>query len=365
MSKYEDLLSLKHTELDNNILKDYFKDKIILITGAAGFIGSEISKQIADYKTKQIILVDQAESELFNLQQYFKLHNIDVSIIIADISNKNSINKIFKNYHPNIVFHAAAYKHVPLMEENPYQAIRVNVLGTKIIADSALKYQTEKFVLISTDKAVNPTSVMGATKRTAEMYITCLNGLEKTKFVITRFGNVLGSNGSVIPLFEKQIKNGGPLTVTHKKIMRYFMSVNQACQLVLAAGAMGKRDEIFVFAMQKPVKILDLAKKMISLSGLKYPNDIDIKIIGLRPGEKLYEELLFDAEKILPTHHHKIKIAKVSKIDCNTVNDKIVGLCNLRQTDDLHLVINLKEIVPEYISNNSIFEKLDRKVGML
>ncbi len=365
MIKIEDLLGLKQSKLDNKVFKNNFKDKIILITGAAGFIGSEISKQITGCKTKQIILVDQAESELYNLQQYFKLHNINVSIIIADISNENSINKIFEKHQPNIIFHVAAYKHVPLMEENPYEAVSVNVLGTKIIADLALKYQTEKFVLISTDKAVNPTSVMGATKRTAEMYITCLNGLEKTKFVITRFGNVLGSNGSVIPLFEKQIKNGGPITVTHKEIMRYFMTVKEACQLVLEAGALGKGGEIYVFDMGKSVKIYDLAKNMIRLSGLKYPEDINIKIIGLRLGEKLREELLFDSEKTVPTHHKKIKIAMAASLNDILTKDKIDSLCSLKQSNNATLVASLKTIVPEYISNNSVFEKLDKKVGML
>jgi len=355
MLDYDKLFDFKQSRISKKLSNNIYKGKTILITGAAGFIGSEIAKQILGYGVKQLILVDQAESALYNLQQYFLLKKIIVTIIIADISNKISIDKIFKKYLPDIVFHTAAYKHVPLMEENPYQAIRVNVLGTKVVADLALKYQVEKFILISTDKAVNPASVMGATKRTAEIYITCLNYLEETEFIITRFGNVLGSNGSVIPLFEIQIKNGGPLTVTHKEITRYFMSVNQACQLVLKAGALGKRGEIYVFDMGKSVKIFHLAKKMIHLYGYKYPEDIDIKIIGLRPGEKLQESLFFDTEKPITNLSDKIKIVKASNLKNNLIKNKIDELCSLKQLDNKVLVDALKAIVPQFVSNNSLF----------
>jgi len=272
---------------------------------------------------------------------------------------------VFKTYKPDLVFHAAAYKHVPLMEDNPYEAVHANVLGTKIVADLALKYKAEKFVMISTDKAVNPTNVMGATKRVAEMYMNCLNSEGETKFITTRFGNVLGSNGSVIPLFKNQIENGGPLTVTHKNITRYFMTIPEACQLVLEAGAMGNGGELFVFDMGESMKILDLAINMIHLSGLRYPEDIAIKITGLRPGEKLYEELLMDSEKNLATYNDKIKIAQQSQIDCEALRRGILKLATLKNSDNSALVGALKEIVPEYISNNSVFEDLDKKQPVL
>ena len=359
MIKYENLLGFNNETWQPVNLQDKFKNKVILITGAAGFIGSEIAKQVLHYQPKKVILLDRAESELFNLQQYFKLHNRNVLIVIADVSNKISINKIFKKYRPNLIFHAAAYKHVPLMEEHPFEAIKVNVLGTKIMADLALKYQAEKFILISTDKAVNPASVMGATKRTAELYIACLKDLGNTAFIITRFRNVLGSNGSVIPLFKMQIKNGGPVTVTDKNITRYFMTVNQASNLVLEAGALGNNGEIYVYAMGKPVKIYDLAKKMIRFSGLRYPEDIAIKIIGLRPGEKLDESLLFATEKVLATSHKKIKISCFAAINFSLIKGKIDRLCHLKQRNNIALVAVLKDIVPEYKSTNSIYETLD------
>ncbi len=287
--KIEDLLGRDPINIKNPDLEDQYDNKVILITGAAGSIGSEISRKISLYNYKKIILIDNAESALYDIQQEFRqqgLENIDA--IVADVRNKTRIDQIFNLYKPKIVFHAAAYKHVPLMENNPFEAVSVNIGGTKNVADISVKHSVDKFVLISTDKAVNPTNVMGATKRIAELYVTCLKGKGHTKFITTRFGNVLGSNGSVIPLFKKQIEKGGPLTVTHKDITRYFMTIPEACQLVLEAAAMGNGGEIFVFDMGKPIKIFNLATNMIILSGLRYPEDIDIKITGLRPGEKLY-----------------------------------------------------------------------------
>jgi len=360
--KIEDLLGREKINLNNPILKKEFNNKTILITGAAGSIGSEITRQIVNLKCKKVILIDQAESELYNLQQYLEQKNIENSMaIVTDVRNKARVREVFKTYQPDIVFHAAAYKHVPLMEVNPYEAVHANILGTKIVSDMALEYGVEKFVMISTDKAVNPTNVMGATKRVAEMYMNCLNTEGKTKFITTRFGNVLGSNGSVIPLFKNQIENGGPLTVTHKDITRYFMTIPEACQLVLEAGTMGNVGELFVFDMGASMKIYDLAKNMIHLSGLKFPEDIAIKITGLRPGEKLYEELLTDSEKNGSTYNDKIKIAKQSPIDCDMLRRGISDLAALKNNDDTALVMLLKQIVPEYISNNSVFESLDKK----
>lgn len=360
--KIEDLLGREKINLDNPILKKEFNNKTILITGAAGSIGSEITRQIVNLKCKKVILIDQAESELYNLQQYLEQKNIENCMaIVTDVRNKARVREVFKTYQPDIVFHAAAYKHVPLMEVNPYEAVHANILGTKIVSDLALEYGAEKFVMISTDKAVNPTNVMGATKRVAEMYMNCLNSEHKTKFITTRFGNVLGSNGSVIPLFKNQIENGGPLTVTHKDITRYFMTIPEACQLVLEAGAMGNGGELFVFDMGESMKIYDLAKNIIHLSGLKFPEDIAIKITGLRPGEKLYEELLTDSEKNGSTYNDKIKIAKQSPIDCDVLRRGISDLAALKNNDDTALVMLLKQIVPEYISNNSVFESLDLK----
>jgi len=366
MIAYEKLLGFKPSTVPEKISQNIYKGQTVLITGAAGFIGIELVYLLQFLECSQLILLDKSESELYNLEQYFKLQNFkNISIVVADICDNISASKIFKTYQPQIVFHAAAYKHVPLMEKFPYEAVKTNVLGTKIIADLALKHKVEKFVFISTDKAVNPTNVMGATKRASEKYVSCLNNKAETKFIITRFGNVLGSNGSVIPLFESQIKNGGPLTVTHKDITRYFMTIPEACQLVLEAGAMGQGGEIFVFDMGQSVKIFDLAKNMIRLSGLKYPEDIDIKISGLRPGEKLYEELLSAKETTLETYHEKIKIAKVSSLNCTAIQYKITALCQRNFKNDLELVAQLKEIVPEYISNNSVFEALDSKSDIL
>ena len=360
--KIEDLLERAPIQIDNPVLKNAFKNKVIMITGAAGSIGSEIAHQISNYNYNKLILLDQAESDLYELQQDFVRNNIEnYHIELADIRNSKRLNDIFSKYKIDILFHAAAYKHVPLMEDNPYEAVKVNVYGTGLLMNLATKNNVEKFIMVSTDKAVNPTNVMGATKRVSEIYANCLNTEGKTKFVTTRFGNVLGSNGSVIPLFKKQIDNGGPLTVTHKGITRFFMTIPEACQLVLEAGVMGNGGEIYVFDMGESVKIFDLAKKMIHLSGLKYPEDIDIHISGLRPGEKLYEELLSNEENTIPTYNKKILIAKTENINIKEIKLKIEGLIELDVITNDEIVRRLKGIVPEYISNNSVFEKLDVK----
>ena len=360
--KIEDLLGRTQIVLNNPDLKKEFKNKVVLITGAAGSIGSEIARQISQLNCRQFILIDQAESDLYNLQQYFNNKDVEnTTAIVADVRDEKRMDVLLQQYKPSIIFHAAAYKHVPFMEENPYEAVRINIAGTKIMADLAIKNKVKKFIMISTDKAVNPTNVMGATKRIAEMYINCLENNGTTKFITTRFGNVLGSNGSVIPLFNNQIKQGGPVMVTHKEITRYFMTIPEACQLVLEAGLLGKGGEIFVFDMGTPIKIYDLALKMIRLSGFKYPEEITIKITGLRPGEKIYEELLANGEHTKPTHHEKIMIAKVTAIDKAAVKNKITDLCNVNH--QLHFeqtVSKMKEIVPEFISKNSTFEKLDK-----
>ena len=305
--------------------------------------------------------MDQAESALYDVQQAFIRNNVkNYSTIVADIRDLDRLRQVYDDFDFDIVFHAAAYKHVPLMEENPYEAVNVNICGTKQLMDLSIEYKVDKFVMVSTDKAVNPTNVMGATKRIAEIYGSCLNRKIKTKFITTRFGNVLGSNGSVIPLFKKQIKQGGPLTVTHKEITRYFMTIPEACELVLEAGVMGNGGEIFVFDMGKSVKIFDIAKKMINLSGLRYPEDIDIKIVGLRPGEKLYEELLSDEENTMPTYNKKILIAKTQQLNYEISKEKIDDLVLLSNGSKEDIVSKLKDIVPEYISNNSEFEKLDK-----
>jgi FlaA1/EpsC-like NDP-sugar epimerase len=359
----DDLLDRQQILIDNPIVKRDVNSKVILVTGAAGSIGSEISRQLAAYNIKHLVLVDQAKSALYDLQQ--ELHQKGSSIfsaLVADVRDKKRMREIFEQYKPHKVFHAAAYKHVPLMEDSPYEAVKINVLGTKTIADLAVKNKVERFVMVSTDKAVNPTNVMGATKRVAEMYISCLSKLQKkTKFTTTRFGNVLGSNGSVIPLFKRQIENGGPLTVTDQNITRYFMTIPEACRLVLEAGAMGDGGEIYIFDMGKSVKIFDMAKRMISLSGLKYPEDIDIKITGLRPGEKLYEELLANGESTIRTYHEKIMIAKTQKVDVDSVLRLIEEFSSKKNRLTNHEIVGMiKEIVPEYISKNSQFEKLDK-----
>ena len=357
----DDLLNRPIIQIDNPVLKQDLKDKVILVTGAAGSIGSEICRQIVKHPYQHLILLDQAESPLYDLQQEFNQAGFkNFTAIVANLRDAHRMEIVFNKYKPHRVFHAGAYKHVPLMEENPYEAVKVNVYGTRILSDLSIAHQVEKFVMISSDKAVNPTNVMGATKRAAEIYISSLLNNRKTKFITTRFGNVLGSNGSVIPLFKKQIAAGGPLTLTHKDITRYFMTIPEACGLVLEAGSMGEGGEIFIFDMGNSVKILTLAKRMIKLSGLSYPEDIDIIYTGLRPGEKLYEELLANEENKLPTHHKKIMIAKVAVLDPQKSKEAIIALCDLSKFSDTNTIVTkLKEIVPEYISQNSNFEKLD------
>ena len=356
----EDLLDRSPIDIKKSKVSEQLKNQVILVTGGAGSIGSEIVRQIANYDYKSLIIVDQAESALYDLQQELKQNGFHNFVpIVGDIRDKNRMNTYFQEHKPTMVFHAAAYKHVPLMEYNYYEAIKINVAGTKTIVDLAMNHKVKKFVFVSTDKAVNPTNVMGATKRIAEMYISSVQQENKTRFITTRFGNVLGSNGSVIPLFRKQIEKGGPLTVTHKDITRYFMTIPEASQLVLEAAVMGEGGEIFIFDMGKSVKIFDLAKNMINLSGLKYPEDIDIKITGLRPGEKLYEELLANGENTLPTYHKKILIGKVKELDYALVKSKIDELCVSNMFFNGNTMTLMKEIVPEYVSNNSEFCKLD------
>lgn len=363
--KIEDLLGREQISIANNALIDEYENQIIFITGAAGSIGSELARKVSQYNYKKLILIDSAESALYNIEQEFVQQGKSNFIpIVADIRDLNRMEKLFDTYKPKIVFHAAAYKHVPLMESNPYEAVSVNIIGTKNVASLSVKYSVKKFIFISTDKAVNPTNVMGASKRIAELYINCLQGKGQTKFITTRFGNVLGSNGSVIPLFKKQIESGGPITVTHKDITRYFMTISEACQLVLEAGTMGNGGEIFVFDMGKSVKIYDLAQNMILLSGLRFPDDIDIKITGLRPGEKIYEELLADGENTKPTYHEKIMIAKTKNINTVEIEEKIHKLCNSNsKMQNLAVVALIKDIIPEYVSNNSTFEVLDTKIN--
>lgn len=362
--KIEDLLERESIQLDKvNIAREIF-DKRVLVTGAAGSIGSEICRQLFQYNPAKIIMLDQAESPMYDLQfelkntEAFKKQIDNMEFVITNIKDKLRMEQVFKTFKPQVVFHAAAYKHVPFMEENPYEALLVNVFGTKNVADLAIQYGAHKFVMISTDKAVNPTNVMGATKRMAEIYIQSRSN-DTTHFVTTRFGNVLGSNGSVIPLFKKQLAAGGPLTVTDKRITRFFMTIPEACNLVLEAGSMGKGGDIFVFDMGKEVRIYDLATKMIKLSGL---SDIDIVEIGLRPGEKLYEEVLAKKEDDLPTHNPKIKRAQVRPGNIEQIDKAWAELWDIMPTlDDMALVKKMKEIVPEFISNNSIYQQLDAK----
>ncbi|MCM4167353.1 UDP-N-acetyl-alpha-D-glucosamine C6 dehydratase [Arenibacter antarcticus] len=358
----EDLLDRAPIDIQNKRIANELKDKVILVTGGAGSIGSELVRQIANCEYRSLIVIDQAESDLYDLEQELKQNGFHNFIpMVGDIRDKNRMSSIFQEFRPNMVFHAAAYKHVPLMEYNSYEAIKINIAGTKVIVDLSIDNNVDKFIFVSTDKAVNPTNVMGATKRIAEMYIACAQQYQKTKFITTRFGNVLGSNGSVIPLFKKQIEKGGPLTVTHKDITRYFMTIPEAAQLVLEAGGMGQGGEIFIFDMGKSVKIFDLAKNMIKLSGLKYPEDIDIKITGLRPGEKLYEELLANGENTMPTYHKKIMISKSRELLYEETRSKINELCVSNMFFNENTIRLMKIIVPEYISNNSELCKLDKK----
>ncbi len=368
--KIEDLLSREQIMLDNPRIEEDLRGKVVLVTGAAGSIGSELCRQICHYHPKLIVMLDIAESPLYDVEQEFKEYHpgCPIKIILGDVRNKKKMKEVFKEFKPQVVFHAAAYKHVPMMENYPEEAIHANVIGTKILADLAVLAQVEKFVFVSTDKAVNPTNVMGASKRAAEMYVQALNEYldsnhkkYHTKFITTRFGNVLGSNGSVIPLFKKQILHGGPITVTHPEITRYFMTIPEACQLVLEAGVMGEGGEIYVFDMGEPVKILDLAKKMIQLSGKKVDTDIKIQFTGLREGEKLFEELLNDFETVKITHHPKIKIAQVLPSSYHKIDGQIEFFQELiGKNNETDLVRHLKALVPEYISNSSRFEVLDR-----
>lgn len=358
----EDLLERDPIKLDNDLISAQLNDKVILITGAAGSIGSELSRQCMKYGPKKIILLDQAESPLHEVELEFsdKFTTDKYETVIGDVRNLDRMRNVFSTFKPDIVFHAAAYKHVPMMENNPSESILNNILGTKNAADLSVEYGVKKFVFVSTDKAVNPTNVMGASKRIAEIYIQSLGKKTATKFITTRFGNVLGSNGSVIPRFKRQIEQGGPVTITHPEITRYFMTIPEACQLVLEAGSMGNGGEIFVFDMGKSVKIVDLARKMIKLSGLEEGRDIKIVYTGLRPGEKLYEELLADSENTLPTHHNQILIGKVREYQYEEVSKVIHELIELFDTqNNVKIVQCMKELVPEFKSNNSVFEKLD------
>ncbi len=366
--KIADLLPRSEIRLDSTHMVEHLHGKRVMVTGAAGSIGSEIVRQLCQLRIEQLILVDQAETPMYELENELKekYPHIFSSIvfILGGVGDKSVMLRIFENYSPEVIYHAAAYKHVPLMEQNPFEAVRVNIFGTRNLADLASKYSVERFIMISTDKAVNPTNVMGATKRAAEMYIQSLNHEKsnKTRFITTRFGNVLGSNGSVIPLFEKQIAAGGPVTVTHPKITRYFMTIPEACQLVLEASTIGNGGEIFMFDMGKPVKIADLAYNMIRLSGLEPDKDIRIAYTGLRQGEKLYEELLYDKELCQPTHHPKISIAKVRYNRFMDVLEHLTNLSEAMETmDNMVLVSTLKHMIPEYKSNHSIYQQLDVK----
>jgi FlaA1/EpsC-like NDP-sugar epimerase len=354
-----ELLGRAHIELNQGRLSNDLDGKTVIITGAAGSIGSGIARELTKYNVKHLILLDQAESPLYDLQQELKIDNLDfhIQFRIGDIRNKETINKLFNEFNPQIIFHAAAYKHVPLMEENPYEAISTNIIGTKNLTECAIQYKLEKFIFISTDKAVNPTNIMGASKRIAEMIVQEKNNNGITKFITTRFGNVLGSNGSVIPLFQRQIAQGGPLTLTDERITRFFMTIPEACQLVLEAFSMGNGGEIYVFDMGESVRIIDLARKMILLHGLEPDKDIEIKITGLRPGEKLYEELLADSETTLPTHHPKILIAKTRQItdEFEPLMEELIE----KQSNIMLSVSVMKQIVPEFISKNSLFQQLD------
>ena len=363
----EDLLGRKPIKLDMDAISSQLDNKTILITGAAGSIGSEIVRQVLEFKPTRVIVLDQAETPLHSLTLEIAAlnKNIQVIAVLADIRHLSALENVFEEYLPNVVYHAAAYKHVPLIENNPCQAVRTNVIGTKNAADLSVKYKVDRFVMVSTDKAVNPSNVMGASKRIAEKYVQSLQQqvLEQgktTKFITTRFGNVLGSNGSIVPLFAKQIEQGGPLTITHPDIIRYFMTIPEACQLVLEAGTMGQGGEIFIFDMGEPVKIIDLARKMIGLAGFRPNEDIEIKVIGLRPGEKLYEELLNDDSKTLPTYNDQIMIALDSCLEYEKLSTDIDLLLEYsKKRSNENIVGQMKKIVPEFKSMNSVFQTLD------
>ncbi|MGV6946799.1 polysaccharide biosynthesis protein [Sphingobacterium kyonggiense] len=369
--KIEDLLERAPIQISNEKLFDQLRGKRVLVTGAAGSIGSEISKQLSKYEPQMIILCDQAESPLHNLQLDLQdlYKNQIYHTFIADIRSEQRMRQLFETFKPHYVYHAAAYKHVPMMENHPSEGVKTNVFGTYLLANLSVEFDIQKFVFVSTDKAVNPTNIMGATKRIAEKYVQSLNeflttqdNMKPTRFITTRFGNVLGSNGSVIPRFRDQIEKGGPVTVTHPDITRYFMTIPEACQLVIEAGNMGHGGEIFVFDMGKSVKIVDLAKKMIRLSGYVPFKDIEIKFTGLRPGEKLYEELLNDLENTITTHHEKIMIAKVRENDFELVKKEIITLSKaLDSHNNLDIVRQMKVMVPEFVSQNSIYEQLDKE----
>lgn len=363
--RIEDLLGRDPIQMSNSHVQKDLIDKTILITGAAGSIGSEIVRQIIKYNVKQLVLVDNAESPMYFLELELLNSHTDNPYItyIGDICQKNYMEHIFSTYHPDIVYHAAAYKHVPLMEKNPYQAVKVNIAGTKNLADLSIKYHVQKFIMISTDKAVNPTSVMGASKRIAEIYVQSLGKAHpQCKFITTRFGNVLGSNGSLIPILKQQIEQGGPVTITHPEVTRFFMTIPEACELVLQAGCMGDGGEIYIFDMGKSIKIYDLAKKMISLSGLELGKDIQIVFTGLRPGEKLYEELLANEENTTSTQYDKIRIAKVRTYDFDTICQKTdLLIASLDHADDMELVKQMKQLVPEFKSRNSKYMCIDEE----
>lgn len=363
--RIEDLLQRNKIELDSVNITGSVEGKRVLVTGAAGSIGSEIARQLSHYNLEKLVLIDHAESPLYDIEQELnekskKQGHIHPICEVANVKDRYRMNILFEQHKPQIIYHAAAYKHVPIIEKAPYEGIFVNVFGTRIVADLAIKHDAEKFVMVSTDKAVNPTNVMGATKRVAELYTQSLNELGKTKFTATRFGNVLGSNGSVVPLFRKQIEMGGPVTVTHQDITRYFMTIPEACNLVLEAGAMSQGGEVFVFDMGEPVRIMEMAKKMIRLSGLTPGKDIAIEVTGLRPGEKLFEELLASSENTLPTHHPKIMRAKVATYNHRVIREHLNLLTEIMIDGDVvGMVRKVKSIVPEYISQNSEFEALD------
>ena len=368
--KIEDLLERDPIELDQEAISGQLNDKVVLITGACGSIGSELVRQVIKFYPRLVVLVDQSETPLYELQLELKEKSnyVDFKVAIADIRNYDRMEDIISTYRPEIIYHAAAYKHVPLMEENPNEAVCTNVGGTRNVADLAVKHHVDTFVFISTDKAVNPTNVMGASKRIAEIYVQSLNaelerrkGIHHTRFITTRFGNVLGSNGSVLPRFRKQLESGGPITVTHPEISRYFMTIPESCQLILEAGMMGRGGEIYVFDMGESVKIVDLARKMTSLSGFKIGQDIQIVYTGLRPGEKIREELLNNKEKTLPTHHPKIMIGKVREYPFDLVEKETNEILQMPgNSKEREIVSKMKSIVPEFLSNNSIFEELDK-----